>query len=281
MQLIGGQLAQTSVALLSQTYSFDDGRDWSGTYITDGAVNVPNLTCYFHCQGVHPVCEPYPVITQGIAHNYGEQAESLPCGLYNETMEILSLNDNFPYYCRRTPNMQEFAYRFLEWNPEDTQRSYPFLSNRIITASSGRCINYTGLPNPVLVRDDDGHLAAWNFTYQNNSYVGSVIVPTASTLEGGTTYLYRGFHPPEGATIFACGPRCIWMWAQRYDGYNSTSEFFQCPITISPVKNSHDPIFDVPDGVARLAAASIGLQGRFAGKGEDANWAQSQYVPFG
>ena len=191
----------------------------------------------------------------------------------------MTSKNNNPYYCRRTSNRQEFAYRFLEWNPEDKQRAYPAFTNRIITASSGPCFNYTGLPLPVLVPDVNGHLAAYNYTYQNDSYVGSVVIPAANTAIGGTTYIYRGWKIPEQATIYACGPRCIWMWAHRDDGFNTTSAFFQCPITFSQVTNSHDNIYDVPDGVARLAAASIGLQGRngnsiFA-------WEQYQYVPFG
>lgn len=40
------------------------------------------------------------------------------------------------------------------------------------------------------------------------------------------------------------------------------STFYQCPIHISPVSNATKPTQDISDDVARIAAASIALQGR-------------------
>ena len=281
------ELAQTSVALLSQTYSFDDGKDWNGTYVTKGVVNVPNLRCYFHYRGKdnsNPVCEDDAEITQGLAHIYGEQTSSSGCGPYKETSNILNSKNNYPYYCRRTPNRQEFAYRFSEFNPADTQKIYPSFSNRIITASAGHCFSYSEVLPHIMANDVNGNFAAWNFTYRNDSHVGSIVIPIANAAQGSTTYAYRDDDIPQKAIEYSCGPRCLWMWAHRDAGNNQSSEFFQCPITISPVSNTNNhSIYHVSDGIARLAAASIALEGRFGVVGENKTviWEQFQYNPFG
>ena len=67
------------------------------------------------------------------------------------------------------------------------------------------------------------------------------------------------------------------MWAYKAAGYGESSTFYQCPITVSnvtevsnntPVANDTQVSNDtqkVSDGMARLAAAAIALQGRPSG----------------
>ena len=147
----------------------------------------------------------------------------------------MSLNpNNYDYYCHGTPpDQQEFAHRFLEYNPSDTQRAYPWMTDRVITARSGDCLVYdeTGsTPGP----------ARRNYTYTNGSYVGWIEIPYASEEVEGTTYIYRGFHEPKSAKQQQCGSRCIWIWAHKNIGGREPSRFYQCPITISNVSNTRD-----------------------------------------
>ncbi|KAL9622285.1 MAG: hypothetical protein Q9160_003296 [Pyrenula sp. 1 TL-2023] len=62
-------------------------------------------------------------------------------------------------------------------------------------------------------------------------------------------------------------------------GYGESSSFYKCAITVSTVFNAEQTEHKVGDGIARIAAASIGLQG---GKSDhDKGWRQSQFYPFG
>lgn len=132
--------AQVSVALINLTYSLNDGTDWSGTYTIPGTANVSDISCY-HRGGDCP--KDHADITQATAHANGELATGAECGPYNTTADILSSKEDYTYFCRRTPGQQEFAYRFNEYNPTDEQKTFPHFTNRIITASSGPCMEYS------------------------------------------------------------------------------------------------------------------------------------------
>ena len=67
-------------------------------------------------------------------------------------------------------------------------------------------------------------------------------------------------------------------------GHGENSTFYKCQITVSPVFNplhgtpALNSTLQVSDGMARLAAASIALQGRPWGKGV---WKKYQLYTFG
>lgn len=180
---------------------------------------------------------------QGLAHSYGQLTLSSDCGNYNDISDVLKSKHNFEYYCRRTENQQEFAYRFLEYNPDDSQKSYPWLTDRVITASSGKCDVYKE------IQSTEGPDIR-NYTYLDGTDVKWIAIPYAVEQPSATAYIYRGFHKPEDADLQQCGSRCIRIWAHRNIGNGQASEFYRCPITISNVINTSDDAQIVPDNVA-------------------------------
>lgn len=274
--------AQVSVALVNLTYSLDDGTDWNGTYTKPGTVNVTDLSCYHHLGGCPG--EDHEDVTQALAHTYGELATDADCGLYNTTDDILKSKYHYSYYCRTSPGQQEFAHRFSEYNPEDVQGTFPYFTNRIITASSGKCFEYKEV-NHTVGPDLNGMHSAWNYTFTNGSSTSNIMIPINMEAFNGTTYVYRGTTIPQKADMWSCGPRCMWMWAHKSPGAGDSSLFYQCPITVSQVSDITDPKQNLTDGMARLAASAIGLQGRFVnqkpGHQSERVWTQYQFYPFG
>lgn len=253
----------------------DDGQTYNDTYFTNGMVNAPNLTSYFNFKPLGPE------FNQAVAHSYGETTQSAgDCGLYEDIAQVYNSMDNPPYFCRRTPGKQEFAYRFKEYNNEDSERRYPALTKRVITASSGVCFNYTE-NNHTLGPDLYNNMAAYNYTFSNSTYTSTISIPISSEGWAATTYIYRGTALPHLAGVNSCGDRCMWIWAHRASiPGNDTSTFYQCPITISEVSNTTTDLQDIPDSVARVAAASIALQGRWAGSENKKIWTQYQFYAF-
>ncbi|MCJ1268370.1 hypothetical protein MMC22_008258 [Lobaria immixta] len=266
--------AQAVVALISQVYSMQGGTNWNETYIRPARINASDLSCYYHHRydDQKYVCETSPEVVQGIVHAYGEHAfgslsDSNDCVNYTNVEDVLRSGTNPKYYCRRTPpGQQEFAYRFLEYNPQDHQRTYPFMTDRVITASAGQCYQYS-----LLQREKAAGGRSFNFTYANKTFSDSILIPAQIDNFLGTVYIYRGLNTPQNATRYSCGPRCIWMWAYR-NGRNDN--FYQCPITVNSVQNASQDAHRVSDDIARLAASSIGLQG-----GNSLGHAQFQFYP--
>lgn len=269
--------AQVSVALINLTYSLDQGTNFNGTYTKPGTVNVPDLSCFYR-GGNCP--QDHEDVIQAAAHLYGELATDSVCGSYNTTADILHTKNDFDYYCRRTPDDQEFAYRFSEYNPEYKQSAFPHFTNRIVTASSGPCFQYSEV-NRTLGPNLGGIRSAWNYTFTNGSYTSHISIPADIEAVNGTVYIYRGVSIPQDVREWSCGKRCLWMWAHKLAGAGDHSIFFQCPISISQVSNVTEPRQDLSDDMARLAASAIGLQGRFVGKGKEIIWTQYQFYPFG
>ena len=290
------KIAQVSVTLLNFTVSLKDGTNSDGTYTRNGNVGVANLTCFFtnyagcpspppsNLQQVRPVAEE---TKQGAAHTFGELALSAPCGNYTDMSDILKSETFYGYWCRRSTRPQQFAYRFLEYNPDDQQRQYPFPTQRVITASAGPCFQYeaTNPTNPSITQDDDGFLAAWSYDIRNATWNRNIKIPGNTQGRHGTTYIYRDVLIPQLATTWACGERCVLVWAHRTSGLtndpDNTDAFFQCAVTIDDVTN---PGFDeqkLPDDMARLAASAIALQGRFSHNIANPIWTQYQFYPFG
>lgn len=237
-------------------------------------VNATNLTCYFNYQNNCPV---NPDVPQGLAHSHGEAPSISTRGFYDQIQDVYDSKDNYGYFCRKTPG--ECAYRFMEYNPEDHQRTYPRFTNRTITASAHQCYTYLEEKREI-VNDASGVNDALNFTIFNGSVHDNIIIPLQNGGEGATTYIYRGINVPQNAVTFSCGDRCIWMWAHKSEGKGENSTFYQCPINISHVSNTEDSTLDVPNDVARLAAAAIALQGRWIGSDNNMIWTQFQFYPY-
>ena len=269
------QLAQISVASISLTHTVDDGTTYNDTYRTYGTIKASNLTDYFN--GNNSLGAEN---NQAVAHTYGEVAQGWEkCERYEDIAQVYNSSNDPPYFCRRTPGKQEFAYRFKEYNCDDSERMYPSFTNRVVTASSGVCFNYTEL-HQTLGPDLYNNMAAYNYTFSNSTYNSSISIPISSEGWTVTTYIYRGTKVPHLATVNSCGDRCMWIWAHRASvPKNDTSTFYQCPITISKVSNASyaTKYLQVPDSVARVAAASIALQGRWSGPEENKIWTQYQF----
>lgn len=283
------QMAQMAAAVISITYTVDDGQDFRGTYLRDGNVSVTNLECYRH--GAYSAC-PVQVIQDQLAHAYGASTQGpdsksrLQCGDYTDLDDVIGSKQNFPYYCRRDTAIQEFAYHFKEYNPVDTQQAYPHFTNRVITASSGICNEYSETGSQTSQVGDDNTnppnaISALNINYTNGTHKESIRIPTSALGREGTTYIYRGPPRPEDATKYGFGPRGLIMWVYRNPGQFEEPRFFECPITVSVVTNVKNPAHNVSDSTAREAAASIALQGQFRGTGPNIDFTQWQWYANG
>lgn len=277
-----------AVASISLTYSVDDGTDYRDTYIRDGIVDASNLSCYFH----KSECPSADVTRHALAHDYGGYGSAFTsdCGNYTDITDVLNSDTAYPYYCRRSPGRQEFAYRFNEYNFDDIWKSYPYLTNRIITVGSGDCFTYRQTGKPINVTDVNGDGDGRSISFKNDTYNGSIDIPNANLGLQGTTYTYQGIHPPAEAKTVSCGHRCITMWAYKNpesdapeldNPESETPRFYQCPITVSEVSNAMQDAHKIPNGVAREAAASIALQGRWSGPYNDKHWMQYQFYANG
>lgn len=268
--------AQTSVAVIGFTYNLNDGTNWRHIYTRDGIVNVTNLTCYFNDQNSCPLKNE---VSQGRAHAYGETPSIADRGSFDQIEDVEISKNNLGYYCLKTPGT--CAYRFVEYNPNDLQRTYPAFTDRVIVASTDHCFTYWQTENATQANDTSGIVDATNFKISNGSINDSITIPKQSYSIDGTTYIYRARNTPQDATKFSCGDRCLWMWAYVGDSKNAT--FYQCPITISKVRNTTKDNQNVPDNVAKLAASAIALQGLQAvdSSSNESIWTQFQYYPPG
>lgn len=256
----------------------DDGTDYRTTFNRNGIVNASDLACYQHSVFG---CKTLVSTAHALAHAYGEYGSYLECGDYNELAEVLNSPVNYPYYCRRTPHKREFAYRFNEYNFDDRQQSYPQFTNRIITAWSDDCFTYniTGIVKSPDI-SGDGH--GQKLSFGNNSFNGSISIPDSALGARSTTYIYRGIKSPEDTNHgpdIACGNRCIIMWAFKNSVW--LNGLAACPIHVSAVSNVTQKDHQVPDGVARIAAASIALQGRYKNISGKFDYTQYQFYAYG
>ena len=212
---------------------------------------------------------------QTLANAYGELALATRCCNFTELGGVITSHNDCRYYCDRTRHRQKFAYRFNEYNQNDTSKAFPHFTNRTITASSGKCYNYT----------QDGKAKSipggfWRYDFHNATFRSYIVIPAQLDTWGGTTYVYRGVRPPPHAEGQSCGgPRCMYVWGHRSRRKAvNDAEVFQCPITIGNVTNAADDNQHISDGMARLAAVSIALSGR---QNADNSWRQYQLYTLG
>lgn len=280
------QIAQMAAAVISITYTVDDGQDFTGTYLRNGNVAVKNLTCYLH-SGFDDC--PFQVIQDQLAHSYGEVTQGpdatsrFDCGYFSTMDDVIHSKYNYPYYCRRNTTVQEFAYLYKEYNPDDRQKIYPRFTERVIKASSGSCNEYSEIGSRQATVGDDfpNTISALNFTYTNGQRNGTIVIPTSALGHEGTTYIYLGPRPPAEATTYGSGPRGIVMWVYRNPGINQEPRFFECPVTVEVVTNVRNPAHNISDSTAREAAASIALQGQFRNSGKERDFTQWQWYASG
>lgn len=259
-------------ALISLESTINDGNNYNVTYTRTGTVQVSNLECYFHDDHC-----AIPATSFTRAHAYGVMSSASQCGNYSTVKDVINSQYLYRYYCRR--DRREFAHRFVEYNMNDTQKSYPHFTKRIITASSGDCIEYnqTGDPSQVTI----GAYTFWKFTYANDSFQDDILIPTSSLGLEGTTYIYPGSATPAEASKWGHGPRGLWMLAYKNPGSDGP-KFYKCPVTISNVSDAEKPEHNVTDNVARTAVASIALQSQwYQGNLENPDWKQYQFYATG
>lgn len=235
----------------------NDGTSYNDTYSREGQVHVSNLNCYFHKNN----CSTR-VTRHALSHIYGDMALAFDCGTYSDITNVINSQHDYQYYCRR--DQKEFAYRFNEYNPSDVQQAYPHFTGCIMTAASGDCTEYDQVENPT--PDKVGDMNALSFIYFfNGSFNGTIAIPKSSLGREGTTYIYRDINAPAGAFTYSCGARCILMWAYKNAGAPNGPKFYQCLVTVNTVSNVIQLVHNVPNSVAKLAVASIALQGQFHG----------------
>ena len=277
-------LAQATIAMLSLNYSMDLGTSSAGTYTVAGTISAPRLDCYYG----NNKCDATLVAPQTTAHSYGQLILGESCCEYNVTADIFSANQSCSYFC--SANRQEFTYRFREHNPTDTLHTYPYLTNRIITSSVEACYQYDVDWNKShLIDSPDGKQDTQLFAFHNSSYSAQIPIPNSAGAFNSTTYVYNGTNIPQLATLVSCGSRCLRIYVLRLGIPPSSppnallpASIFSCEITVSNVTNTTAQWQEYPDGMARLAIASIALTGRFfdpAGLG--ISWQQYQLYPWG
>ena len=274
------------VAIVGLDYSADSGFDYHGTVLQHGIVNATNLTCFSD----NGACPDQPMVEQIQAHLFGQIGSGAQCRTYIDFSEVLTSDANPLYWCRQPPHYPlENTLRFTEINDRDPIRIYPYLTNRTITAASGTCFKYDIDEDSGTMTDNLlGNLAAMNWKYSNGTVNGSITIPTAFMNTDSTTYIYNGTKIPQDEVESSCGPRCMWMLA--FKGLSTlpadqrqSMALYQCPITVGPVKNATIDSQMISDGMAKLAASAIALEGRYAQVEENGPqiWRQYQMYPWG
>lgn len=263
-----------------------DGKSFNDTYTEAGIVSASDLRCYTDTGGASEnSCPAEPSTVHSRAHLYGGKIQRTPCGFYNTIDDVVKSKHDHTYYCSRNATNPEFAYRYKEYNPGDVEATYPLFTNRTITASAGECLVYP-MMNRTGVPDVEGKGPGSTFTYGNDTFTGEIQIPQSGLGWAATTYMYKGIRAPEH-TVHRCGPRCMWLWAfkngrarKKWNGKDPPT-FYKCPITISQVSNAWNDSQMLPDEMARIAAVSIALQGRWSGKPKNRNFNQYQFYPYG
>ena len=255
------------MAATSLSYTVNDGTSYNDTYTRPGTVNITDLRCYY-TEFFQRKC-PLQVTVQTVAHAYGEMIlASRLNSTYSNISEVMHSKQDYQYYHRKARNQQQAAYRFKEYNPDDREKSFPYLTDRVVTAEARNCITYNEIDS------DDEDPQTFNYTNPVDAEDKGTIKISRSFLgPKGTTYIYQGVHNPINADKQSCGPRCVWMWAYKNPSadLSEPSAFYKCPVNISQVSNAdpNKPIHLIPDSVAKMAAPSIALQGRFEGSPDD------------
>ena len=269
--------AQIHLATLTLFTSLKRGYNSSGITISQGKVNVPKLDCFYRSDMVD--CDKDQArLDLAIAHTYGERGSfrGKNC-TYQSTDDINNGPQICPYFIRN--DQREFAVRYADTDPNDITNAYPYYgTGRIITTAATECTGYlTGLDFPP-ADGPDGKVSelVWRFVNTTGTY--NLTIPRPSLAMFATTYVWNGTEQPHSETSQACGPRCLVLYALRdmKRGEKHEITIFQCHISVSPVSNIKDPAHVLSDSMARTAAASIALSGRWRMNGNIFDWRQFQ-----
>ena len=261
----------------------DNGVDSTGVVHSRGTVSFAKISCYYNNGTCTTDPDQPPEVAQNEAHSYGEASLRERKCQYSTDDDIFESPQNCTYFENR--NLQEYAYRYMEYNPDDQARAYPYLTKRVIKTSTGKC--FQAFPNATHEEDSpDGPQSIRVYPYSNGTDDGTLRVAVTDLSFDSTTYAFTGVNAPQNASAsdVVCGPRCIWLYAVRQGGpvTHRKDTIFMCPITVSNVTNDENPAHILPDNTARLAAASIGLSGRYTNPdGPQKVWQQYQWYPFG
>lgn len=216
-----------------------DGRNFNDTYTRLGIANASYVGCY----NVAEVDKCPPVgdhTSHSRAHLYGETVPGEPYGSYTNISDVFKSKHDYTYFSSAT-NTAEFTYRFKEFNPGDSEESYPLFTNRTVTASTGDCLIYL-MKKQKTVNNVDGNIHGEKYTYENDTFTAEIQIPSSSIGGGGTTYMYKGEKAPE-ITDDTCGHRCMWLWAYKNKAVHPQVDevepptFYKCPVTVSEVRN--------------------------------------------
>ncbi|KAI4209741.1 MAG: hypothetical protein LQ351_007337 [Letrouitia transgressa] len=279
-ELMKETIAQASIAILGLTYSWDGGTNSTGIVTSRGSVIVPKLDCYYDDGRCYTTPDAPTEAAPFLAHTYGETASSLFGCPYTTDEDIFQANQSCTYFYNTAK--PEFAYRYLDFNPNDVAGVYPYLTKRLIKASPGECSQYETFRGRD-ERDRYG-LTLWHFN--DGAENKTISIPLVNTAFDSTTYIYNDTVVPQDSIDQACGPRCLYIYALRQQGPrrdNTLNTLFQCQINITNVTSVGEDVHILADRNARLAAASIALTGRYTNliSREVKEWRQYQLYPFG
>jgi hypothetical protein len=269
--------AQIPVAILPLSASLERGYNSSGTTISQDYVSVPKLNCFYR-SGMKECDVNQDRVDPAVAHTYGEQGtfRGQNCS-YHSTDDINNGPQSCPYFTRN--DRREFAVRFADSNPNDVTNTYPYYgTKRIITIAATDCNEYLASTDPDKSDSSDGIETEFVWRFENSTGTYSLSIPRSSLAANSTTYIWNGTDLPTSETLQACGPRCVFLYALRdmFISSNHQISIFQCHITVSPVSNTKNPAHVLSDSMARTAAASIALTGRWRGRDNFLDWRQFQ-----
>ena len=271
--------AQISVAILPLFASLKSGYGSSGTTISQGPVSVPKLDCFYR-SGMTECTDYQARLDPAVAHTYGGLGmfRGQNCS-YHSTDHIKNSPQSCPYLIRN--DRREFAVRYADSNPTDLTNAYPYYgTERIVTTAATNCNKYLPPLDPLpKASSTDGIEDEFVWRFENSTGTYSLTIPRSSLAMYSTTYIWNDTRLPPSATLQACGQRCVVMYALRdmYNGSNHEISIFQCHITVSPVSNTKHPAHVLSDSMARTAAASIALTGRWRSPSSDnQDWRQFQ-----
>ena len=255
------------------------GTDSTGAYHTSGNVEAAKVDCFYD----RGIC-PGQGAQMTTANTFGRALQGQENCTYQDDTDIMNGHQSCVYFNGNNTKQGEFAYRFKEYNPSDSVKAYPYLSNRTIRASAGQCYQYSvDMANSPFISNQDGTNNVRLYKFGNSSYTAYLSIPRDQFATKCTTYVYNGTLSPQNATKITCGPRCITMYALRLGGdlNGPSTAIFECPISISNVNNATADYQEVPDHVARTAASSIALSGRLVHTQSRHSWAQYQLYTLG
>ena len=274
-------IAQVSVAILPLFASLESGFNSNGTTVAPGDVNVTRLDCFYPAgstQCSRGFQDDYDPI---IAHTFGEAGilRGQDCD-YETTDDIVLGAQNCPYFYRKDRN--EYAMRFADLNPADITTAYPYFGvGRIVTASARKCTGYNVTGGPLgTTSDTDGKDNVFVWPFANATTNTTIELPKAGAAYSSTTYIWNDTALPRYAEAQACGPRCVYVYALR-DMFRPNGDLhelfmFQCQVDVGTVSKVTNPTHELDDGVARTAAASIALSGRWRSPSEGRDWRNYQ-----